>query len=79
MTVCVKRSQNLNSRDIVCHTITKEYQHLEFRSRTFCVDSHQVKEHFEATARTKTVEEQPQVVQNLVLITQACSGSKNII
>jgi hypothetical protein len=50
------QSQNVNSRDIVCHTITKENQHLEFRSRTFCVDSHQVKECFQATAGTKTVE-----------------------
>jgi len=57
------------------HTITKKYQHLKFWSRAFCVDGQQVKECFKATIGAQTTEEQPQMVQNLVLITQACIGT----
>jgi hypothetical protein len=53
---------HFNSRDIMCHTVTKKYQHLEFRSRTFCVDSQQIEKCFEATVRTEAVKEQPQIV-----------------
>jgi hypothetical protein len=56
----------------MCHAVTEEYQHLEFRSRTLCVHSQQIEECFQATGGAQTVEEEPQVVQNLVLITQAC-------
>jgi hypothetical protein len=41
------------------HTVTKKYQHLEFRSRTFCVDSQKIEECFEATVGAEAVKEQP--------------------
>jgi hypothetical protein len=68
--------RHFNSRDIMCHTVTQEYQHLEFRSRTLCVHGQQIEERFEATRGAQAVEEQPQVVQDLVLITQACKQRK---
>lgn len=70
---------HVNSRDIMRHTVAKKYQHLELRSRTFCVDSQQIEERFEAAGGAEAVEEQPQVVQDLVLITQACKRTKHHI
>jgi hypothetical protein len=49
---------------------------LKFWSRAFCVDSQKVEECFKAAVRAKTAEEQPQIVKDLVLITQACIKTK---
>jgi hypothetical protein len=67
---------HFNSRDVMRHTVTQQNEHLELWSRTLCVHSQQIEERFEATRGAQAVEEQPQIVQDLVLITQACQQRK---